>query len=94
MSKAANNSRHDTYKSMQYRPALKIQSQIFNESHLDMHTEVQVFLYPKITGKKSEKFALVKICYDFQRNYLLLLLPRISLCSILSQNYQHLKHTQ
>lgn len=38
-----------------------------------MHTEVQVFLYPKITGKKSEKFALVKICYDFQRNYLLLL---------------------
>lgn len=38
-----------------------------------MHTEMQVFLYPKITGKKSEKFALVKICYDFQRNYLLLL---------------------
>ena len=51
---------------MQYRPTLKIQSQIFNESHFDMHTEVQVFLYPKITGKKSEKFAFVKICYDFQ----------------------------
>ena len=37
------------YKPMQHRPELKIQSGIFNKSHLDTHTEVQVFLYPKVT---------------------------------------------
>lgn len=34
--------RHDTYKSMQYRPALKIQSQIFNESSWYAHRGASV----------------------------------------------------
>ena len=39
----------DIYKSMQHRQELKFQSGLFNKSHLDIHTEVQVFLYPKVT---------------------------------------------
>lgn len=42
LSKAANNSGHILYKSTDQRPGLKIQSELFNKSHLDMQRDASV----------------------------------------------------
>lgn len=81
----------EIHKSMQHRPELKIQSGLFNKSHLNMHTEVQVFLYPRHLDK-SEKVTSFwsKSATISKRIIFFFCFPRISWYSILFPNYQHL----
>lgn len=50
LSKATNNS-GDIYKATRHRSRLKIQSELFNKSHLDIHIDIQCFCILKSPGQ-------------------------------------------